>query len=78
MAGSPSRRRNFYGGIGFLRSGHDVADGDTCELEDTVLIPIVLTSAGDVTLQSYGFGGGVHAGMSAGGDRIAGRFSGMR
>jgi hypothetical protein len=35
--------------------------GTLASPEDTVLIPIVLTSAGDVTLQTYGFGGGVNA-----------------
>jgi hypothetical protein len=48
--------------------------------EDTVLIPIVLTSAGDVTLQTYGFGGGANAAgttIAAGGfDPFVGLFSG--
>ena len=48
--------------------------------EDTVLIPIVLTSAEDVTLQTYGFGGGVNAAsmpIAPGGfDPFVGLFSG--
>jgi hypothetical protein len=54
--------------------------GTLASPEDTVLIPIVLTSAGDVTLQTYGFGGGVNAAGTAiapgGFDPFVGLFSG--
>ena len=54
--------------------------GTLANPEDTVLIPIVLTSVGDVTLQTYGFGGGVNATgtpIAPGGfDPLVGLFSG--
>jgi hypothetical protein len=73
------------GAIFMAASG--VCDADTmsqtgtlASSEDTALIPIVLTSAGDVTLQTFGFGGGVNAAgtpIAPGGfDPFAGLFSG--
>jgi hypothetical protein len=54
--------------------------GTLASPEDTVLIPIVLTSAGDVTLQTFGFGGGVNGAgtiIAPGGfDPFVGLFSG--
>lgn len=54
--------------------------GTLASSEDTVVIPIVLTSAGDVTLQTFGFGGGVNGAgtviASGGFDPFVGLFSG--
>jgi len=79
-------RAAFAAGAIFLAaSGTCEADtmsqiGTLASPEDTVLIPIVLTSAGAVTLQTYGFGGGVNAAgtpIAPGGfDPFVGLFSG--
>jgi hypothetical protein len=73
------------GAISMVASGVCAADtmsqtGKLASPEDTVLIAIVLTSAGDVTLQTFGFGGGVNAAgtpIAPGGfDPFVGLFSG--
>lgn len=73
------------GAILIAASGVCAADtmsltGTLASPEDTVLIPIVLTSAGNMTLQTFGFGGGVNAAgtpiASGGFDPFVGLFSG--